>query len=35
MAKAVFPNVAQLTASKTVITEQWDTIVKMEITKKD
>ncbi len=34
MAKAVFPNVEQLTASKKVITEQWDTIVKMEIKKK-
>jgi putative spermidine/putrescine transport system substrate-binding protein len=34
MAKAVFPSVDQLTASKKVITEQWDTIVKMEIKKK-
>lgn len=34
MAKAVFPSLEQLTASKKVITEQWDTVVKMEIKKK-
>lgn len=35
MAKAIFPTLDQLTASKKVITEQWDTVVKMEIKKKD
>ena len=35
MAKAIFPTLDQLTASKQLITEQWDTVVKMEIKKKD
>jgi putative spermidine/putrescine transport system substrate-binding protein len=35
MAKATFPSLEQLTASKTLITEQWDSIVKMEIKKVD
>lgn len=33
-AKVVFPNSAQLIAAKTLITEQWDSIVKIEIKKK-